>query len=61
MLPGSYINFIRFQSPLWGVSKESDVPKVLFMFQSPQWGCNSKEKVGIGVKITDEFQSPRWG
>lgn len=21
-----------------GVSKESDVPKVLFMFQSPQWG-----------------------
>ena len=20
------------------VSKESDVPKVLFMFQSPQWG-----------------------
>ena len=25
-----------------GVSKESDVPKVLFMFQSPQWGSNSK-------------------
>lgn len=41
-----------------GVSKESDVPKVLFMFQSPQWGYNSKV-VAIETQILEYmFQSP---
>lgn len=44
-----------------GVSKESDVPKVLFMFQSPQWGYNSKV-VAIETQILEYmFQSPQWG
>ena len=41
-----------------GVSKESDVPKVLFMFQSPQWGdCSKVERITLVVKEIG-FQSP---